>query len=189
MTILSNSSTDAEIKDAEIDTEPFFQSLLSYGLTDKNVSQLKGLCRVIREKAESPRESNKGCLGMWGGVYTPIYGNIACSLLSYANHGGGYALGTHSLLPTVGADFGIIWRNSHWAGYDPIAGGVVPAQTLSEGLLTYTLQTGGHLGLALGFIGLLLGVLPSGVIFTGLLRSLGLLGFATIYVGCGILPG
>ncbi len=117
LTIYDKTKTAEDAEQALTNIRPFFQALIDSGLTDKTVDQLNGLYRVIRDKIREPRQQqeykprndgNAIPLGIWNGIPTPMWANTICGIFDVGTCSG-FACGTHTLIPTIGADFFITY--------------------------------------------------------------------------------
>jgi len=104
-----------------------------------------------------------------GGNY-PVLINFICGAVATCPSAFGFALGTHTLIPGPGIDLAIVWY------------GKGETFTISPfGVWSLTNPTIPQIGaLALGFVGILLGVIPTGAIL-----AVYLAGISLIYVGAG----
>jgi hypothetical protein len=170
LTIYNKYSTKEEVDNAFEEIQPFFNALVSNGLTDKSVDELNTLFHNIREMIQKPKSNPFGphTLGGWNGVPTPIFGNGACGIFGMDVPAIGFALGTHTILPTIGIDLLVTWAGD--------------GETVTIGLTGVTTSTGPEFGLVIGFIGILL---ATPIMITGLLFQVG---FAGVYVGVGPAP-
>jgi hypothetical protein len=170
LTIYNKYATQEEVTKAFEDVQPFFHTLVVNGLTDKSVDDLNDLFSDIREMIKKPKRDPFGaqpCAG-WNGMPTFIAANAICGVFCTDFPAVGFALGTHTIFPTIGADAFITW-----------AGG---GETITIGGLGYTTSTGPEFGFILGFIGVLLAT--PGMIIGGLFMT----GFAFLYFGVGPAP-
>ena len=113
LTIYDKTKSDEEVTAAFENIEPFFQTLIDNRLTSKTVDELNTLYYDIREKIREPRgqpvwkphydDGGVRPLGIWNGFPTPIWANIVCGIFD-AGICAGFAAGTHTLIPTIGAD-------------------------------------------------------------------------------------
>jgi hypothetical protein len=113
LTIYDKTKSDEEVTVAFENIEPFFQALIDSELTNKTVDELNTLYYGIREKIREPRrqpvwksqdvDSGARPLGIWNGLPTPIWANVVCGIFD-AGICAGFAFGTHTIIPTIGAD-------------------------------------------------------------------------------------
>lgn len=112
LTIYDKQKTSEEVAQAFENVQPFFQALIDNDLTDKTVDELNTMYHNIREKIREPiRQSvwkpqdGDGArpLGWWNGVPTPMWANAACGIFDVGICVG-FAAGTHTIIPTIGAD-------------------------------------------------------------------------------------
>lgn len=113
LTIYDKTKSTEEVTAAFENIKPFFQALIDNGLTDKTVDELNTLYNSIRERIREPRHtpiwkpqdnpSDPRPLGIWNGVPTPVWGNVLCGMFDVGLCAG-FVFGTHTLIPTVGAD-------------------------------------------------------------------------------------
>ena len=117
LTIYNKTKTTEEVEQAFTNIQPFFQALVQSGLTGKTVDGLNSLYHSIRNKIREPRRQPGGNpndggdarpLGIWNGVPTPAWGNTLCGIFDVGTCSG-FAFGTHTLIPTIGADFFITY--------------------------------------------------------------------------------
>jgi hypothetical protein len=174
LTILNTTRTDADADLALFNLQPLFQALYDVGLTDMNATGLTRLYHEIREKIGSARQNlllKPGGmlhpLGLWNGVPLPAQLNAACGILAFGGGAAGWVAGTHTLIPTIGADVFLA------AGFD--------GTTVTLGIAGATLQDLAQFIVIFGFAGILLGCLPTGVI----VALLFLAGFSVLYLGIG----
>jgi len=170
LTIYNKYSTKEEVNNAFEEIQPFFSALVSNGLTDKSVDDLNTLFHNIREMIQKPKSNPFGpyTCGGWNGVPTPIFGNGACGIFGMDVPAIGFALGTHTILPTIGIDLLVTWAGD--------------GETVTIGLTGITTSTGPEFGLTFGFIGILL---ATPIMITGFLFQVG---FAGVYIGVGPAP-
>jgi hypothetical protein len=170
ITIYNKYATQEEVDKAFEDIQPFFHALVVNGLTDKSVDDLNILFHNIRDLIKKPKNNPLGpqpC-GSWNGLPTFLVGNAICGIFCADAPAVGFALGTHTILPTIGADAFITWAGT--------------GETVSIGCLGFTTSTGPEFGLILGFIGVLLAtpiMIVGGMFMTG---------FALLYFGIGPAP-
>jgi hypothetical protein len=169
LTIYNRYATQEEVDAAFADVQPFFTALVEHGLTDKSVDDLNSLFHSIREMIQKPKRDSFGpqpC-GNWNGLPTPLFGNAACGIFT----GGtavGFVLGTHTFIPTIGADALITWGGN--------------GETVSIGGLGFTTSTGPGFGVILGFVGILI---ATPIMIVGVLY---ITGFAGVYIGVSPAP-
>jgi hypothetical protein len=117
LTIYDKTKTAEEVEQAFTNIRPFFQALIDSGLTDKTIDDLNILYRDIRDKIREPRQQptlkmkdggNANPLGIWNGIPTPMWANTICGIFDVGTCSG-FACGTHTLIPTIGADFFITY--------------------------------------------------------------------------------
>jgi hypothetical protein len=117
LTIYDKTKTAEEVEQAFANVQPFFQALIQSGLTDKSVDDLNNLYHGIRDKIREPRrqpawkpQDGGGVrpLGIWNGLPTPMWGNAICGIFDVGSCSG-FACGTHTFIPTIGADFFITY--------------------------------------------------------------------------------
>jgi hypothetical protein len=170
LTIYNKYATQEEVANAFDDLQPFFNALVANGLTDKSVEDLNTLFHEIRGMIKKPRHDPFGPqpAGSWNGLPTFLVANAACGIFCGDAPAVGFALGTHTVLPTIGADAFITWAGN--------------GETVSIGGLGFTTSTGPEFGIVFGFIGVLLAtpiMIVGGMFMTG---------FAALYVGIGPAP-
>ncbi len=179
-TIYNKWETDHEVDIAFNNIEPFFRALVDSGLTEKSVEDLNELFRDIRNKIGKPRrdpsylylskEGAQPSLYIWNGIPLPIAANVMCGLYTVGTGVVGYSLGTHTILPGPGLD---VWNTWFMTGGN---GG-------SIGFLGATLVAISEFAMTVGFIGILLGVWPSGIIAPFIFQ----VGLAMLYIGVSVL--
>jgi hypothetical protein len=112
LTIYDKTKTSEEVDKAFTNIQPFFQALIHSGLTDKTVDNLNALYHSIRDKIREPRRQpvwnpkdggNVRPLGIWNGMPTPAWANAICGIFDVGSCSG-FALGTNTAIPTIGAD-------------------------------------------------------------------------------------
>jgi len=113
LTIYDKTKSTEEVTAAFENIKPFFQALVDNELTDKTVNELNDQFYSIREKIREPRHtpvwkpqdnpSNPRPLGIWNGIPTPVWGNAFCGMFDVGLCAG-FVFGTHTVIPTVGAD-------------------------------------------------------------------------------------
>ena len=115
LTIYNKQKTSEEVAQAFENIQPFFQAMIDNDLTDKTIDELNTMYEDIRGKIREPRNKLSGNptngpqpTGLWNGVPTPIWMNVACGIFD-AGTCTGFALGTHTILPTIGADLFITY--------------------------------------------------------------------------------
>jgi hypothetical protein len=117
LTIYDKTTTTDEVEQAFATIQPFFQALIDSGVTDKTIDDLNTLYHSIREKIREPRRPQAWLpqdggdaqpLGIWNGIPTPIWANTVCGIFDVGTCSG-FACGTHTLIPTIGADFFITY--------------------------------------------------------------------------------
>jgi hypothetical protein len=135
LTIYDKTKTAKEVEQAFTNIQPFFQSLIDSGLTDKSIDELNSLYFGIRDKIREPRrqsllEMNEGGntrpLGIWNGVPTPIWGNVLCGIFD-AGSCAGFAGGTNAVLPTIGIDLFITYGFTGTSITVGLTGGTIAA--------------------------------------------------------------
>ena len=178
-TIYNKWEKDEQVEVAFDNIQPFFQAVVSSGLTDKSVEELNELFRDIRSwirkppRDPSPIYENKGediqpNLYIWNGLPSPFAANAVCGIYTLGAQALGFALGTHTLLPTLGIDAFNTW--------------VMAGNGGTVGMLGFTEVALTEFACEFGFIGMMLGVFPTGVIIPFLLQ----IGFATLFFGVSI---
>jgi len=170
LTIYNKYATPEAVSKAFDDVQPFFNALVVNGLTDKSVDDLNNLFNDLRCMIKKPKHDPSGpqpCAG-WNGLPTFVAANAACGIFCADIPAVGFALGTHTLLPTIGVDAFITWTGN--------------GETVTIGCAGYTTSTGPEFGAILGFIGILLAT-PI-MIIGGLFMT----GFALLYFGVGPEP-
>jgi len=170
LTIYNKYASQEDVDKAFADIQPFFAALIENGLTDKSIDELNSEFRGIREMIKKPKYNPFGPKpsGSWNGLPTFIVGNAVCGVFCGDAPAVGFALGTHTLLPTLGADLFITWAGN--------------GETFSIGALGFTTSTGPEFGVIFGFIGVLIAtpiMMVGGVFMTG---------FAAFYLGIGPAP-
>lgn len=147
LTIYDKTKSSQEVSVAFENIRPFFQALVDNGLTDKTVDELNTLYHNIRDKIREPRNKPFGRTrdgaqptGLWNGVPTPVWGNVACGIFDIGLCAG-FAFGTHTIFPTIGADAFITYA---------FQGESITAGALGGTLATLAFQV------LFGFIGVLL---------------------------------
>jgi hypothetical protein len=175
LTIYNKQSNPEEVTQAFENVQPFFNALIQYRLTDKSVDDLNDLFHQIRDKIRTPGNQkwnyNPGDpqpAGLWNGVPTPIFANAGAGLFNVGEAAAGFVLGTHTILPTIGADILTTWTDT--------------GETVTLGMLGFTTATGPEFGLILGFVGIML-CLP--IMIIGFIFQVGFVGG---YLGINILP-
>lgn len=147
MTIYDKKASDLDVTVAFANLQPFFQALVDSGLTHKSVSYLNDLYHSIRSKIREPKravawqEAVPRTCALWNGIPTPIYTNAICGDFEYGILLGGFCLGTHTVLPTLGVDLFLTYA---FAG-----------QQLTLGITGFTECTSGFI-ITFGFIGVLI---------------------------------
>jgi hypothetical protein len=170
LTIYNKYATQGEVTKAFEDVQPFFNALVVNGLTDKSVDGLNSLFRDIREMIKKPKRNPLGpqpC-GSWNGLPTFLVANSVCGTFCADFPAIGFALGTHTILPTLGVDAFITWAGN--------------GETVTIGGLGFTTSTGPEFGIIFGFIGVLI---ATPIMITG---GMFMTGFASLYVGIGPAP-
>jgi hypothetical protein len=170
LTLYNKYASQEEVATAFQNIQPFFQELVRSGLTDKSVGDLNDLFHTIRDMIKKPRRNPEGPQpgGSWNGLPTFLVGNTVSGIFCADGPAVGFALGTHTLLPTIGADAFITWAGT--------------GETVSIGSLGFTTSTGPEFGCIFGFIGVLL---ATPIMIAGLLF---MTGFAAFYLGIGPVP-
>jgi hypothetical protein len=170
LTIYNKYATPEEVTKAFKDVQPFFNALVVNGLTDKSVDDLNSLFRDIREMIKKPKRNPFGpqpC-GSWNGLPTFLVANSVCGTFCADFPAIGFALGTHTILPTIGVDLFITWAGN--------------GETVTIGGLGFTTSTGPEFGIIFGFIGVLI---ATPIMITG---GMFMTGFASLYLGIGPAP-
>lgn len=179
-TIYNKWETDEDVDIAFGNIQPFFQAVVDSGLTDKSVEDLSDMFRNIRSwikkppRDPSPRYENEGGedvqpnLYIWNGLPTPFAANAVCGVYTIGTQAFGFALGTHTLLPTLGIDIFNTWIMTG-------NGGTIGALGFTQVAIT-------EFACDFGFVGMMLGVWTSGVIAPFLLQ----IGFAALFFGVSI---
>lgn len=130
MTIYNKRASNEEVAVAFDNLQPFFQRLGDEKFTSKNVSELTAFFNSIRERVREPRKDNRAppanSLGFWNGVPTPIWGNTMCGLFEVGECIG-FIAGTHTLIPTIGADLFATYCYSGIAKSVGLGGGTTSA--------------------------------------------------------------
>jgi len=118
LTIYDKTKSKDDVTQAYTNIQPFFQALIDSQLTDKTVEQLNSLYYSIREKIKEPRQQpiwkpgydreGPQPAGIWNGLPTPVWANIVCGIFD-AGICAGFAAGTHTIIPTIGADIFITY--------------------------------------------------------------------------------
>lgn len=170
LTIYNKYSTKEEVENAFEDIQPFFNTLVSNGLTDKSVDDLNTLFHSIRDMIQKPKSDPFGphTLGGWNGLPTFVVANAASGVFCSDLPAVGFALGTNTIVPTIGADVFITWAGD--------------GETVSIGGLGFTTSTGPEFGLIFGFVGVLI---ATPIMILG---GMFLTGFAALYLGIGPAP-
>ena len=147
MTIYDKRKPDEEVALAFENVQPFFEELVNSGLTDKTVEDLNNLFHHIRSKVRAPRRADvtipddgPQTKGLWNGVPTPMWANVMCGIFD-AGFVVGFTLGTHTLIPTIGADLFTTY--------------VFQGSSLSLGLAGFTVAVAAF-QVILGFLGVLI---------------------------------
>lgn len=166
LTIYNKYATPEEVQQAFTNVQPFFQSLVDNELTTKSVQDMNDLYYQIRDMIKKPKQDPR-TLGGWNGLPTFITGNLACGIFT-ASVAFGFTVGTHTLLPTIGADLVTVWCGS--------------GETASIGAMGFTTSTGPESGIILGFLGIML---ATPIMITAFLLQIG---FAGLYAGFGPSP-
>lgn len=170
LTIYNKHASEQDVAKAFEDVTPFFDALVQNGLTDKSTEDLNDLFHTIREMIKKPKrnpEHPRPC-GSWNGLPTFLVANAVSGIFCSDSPVVGFAFGTHTILPTIGADVFITWAGT--------------GQTVSIGGFGFTTSTGPEFGLIFGFIGVML---ATPIMIAGLLF---LTGFAAFYFGIGPVP-
>jgi hypothetical protein len=169
LTIYDKTKSVDKVKTAFENIQPFFKVLIDNDLTDKTIDELNDLYHNIRNRIREPIRTTKPqdrpqLLGIWNGVPTPIWGNALCGMFD-AGVCLGFVLGTHTVIPTIGADAFLTY--------------VFQGNSLSIGLAGFTMAVTAF-QLILGFIGVLLAtpLIMLGPYF--------LSGLAVVYFGAGL---
>jgi hypothetical protein len=170
LTIYNKYATPEEVDAAFEEIQPFFDALVTSGLTDRSVDDLNAMFRNIREIIKKPKNDPFGpqTLGGWNGFPTFGVVNAVCGIFCMDVPAVGFALGTHTILPTIGLDAFVTWAGD--------------GETISIGGLGYTTSTGPEFGLIFGFIGVMIAT-PI-MILGGLFMT----GFGGFYLGVGPAP-
>jgi hypothetical protein len=175
LTVYNKKATPDEVEKAFEDIQPFFTALVENKMTDSTVEELNDLFQQIRDKIRAPQNprweydpDGPQPAGNWNGLPTPMFGNVACGIFNVGVPAIGFTLGTHTILPTIGADILTTWADS--------------GETISVGITGYTTSTGPEFGLIIGFIGIMI-ALP--IMILGFIFQVG---FATLYVGVSPSP-
>lgn len=172
-TIFNKKSTQNEVDDALTEVQPFFQALINAELTDKTTTELTDLYKNLRERVRAPlrkTSSNPRLTGQFNGVPSPVVGNFGCGMFAAGTEAVGWALGSNTVIPTIGVDL--------------LVTGMFTGTSWTLGLIGYATQTLAQVMLAIGFAGILLGVIPSGII----LGFIVMIGFAVAAVMSGPAP-
>lgn len=178
-TIYNRWESDEDVDIAFSNIQPFFTVLVENELADKSVEGLNELFRNIRNRTGKPRrdpsplyEDGSGeaqpNLYIWNGIPLPFAVNAVCGIYTIGAQALGFALGTHTLLPTLGADIFNTWIMMG-------NGGTVGGLGFTQVALT-------EFAITMGFVGLMLGVWPTGVIIPFLLQ----IGFCALFAGVSI---
>ena len=179
-TIYNRWESDEDVDVAFGNIQPFFTVLVENELADKSVEDLNELFRNIRSRIRkplrdpSPKYKNEGGedvqpnLYIWNGIPLPFACNVACGIYTIGAQAMGFALGTHTLLPTLGVDLMNVWIMTG-------NGGTVGAFGFTQVALT-------EFAVEFGFVGMMLGVWPTGVIAPFLLQ----IGFTALFCGVSI---
>lgn len=177
LTIYNKDAPLEDVAKAFENIKPFFNALVENEMTDRTAEELTILFQQIREKIREPytqrslsRSTTDGPrpLGNWNGMPSPVFINIACGIFNAGVPAIGFTLGTHTILPTVGADVLTTWADT--------------GETISIGFTGFTTSTGPEFGLIAGFIGIMI-VLP--LMILGFIFQVG---FAGAYVGVSPSP-
>lgn len=112
MTIYDKRKSPEEVTLAFENVQPFFQALVDTGLTSKSLDEVNDLYHTIRERIREPRQTQEPYTppgdgprtkGLWNGAPTPVWCNAVCGIFD-AGFVVGFTLGTHTVIPTIGAD-------------------------------------------------------------------------------------
>ena len=107
--IYNKTQSDTDVDAAFANLQPFFQALVHAGLTQKTVEDINSLYHTIRDKIREPKrltlqpKTGPQPAGLWNGVPTPVWMNALCGIFE-AGQCAGFVLGTHTVVPTIGAD-------------------------------------------------------------------------------------
>jgi hypothetical protein len=174
LVILNKTMPQEDVDRAFNNLQPFFEALHHYGLTSLTADDFDGLYHDIRSRIKTPHRTTDRTsggrmqtLGLWNGAPVPAQLNIACGTLAAGGAAAGWVAGTHTLLPTLGAD---LFLASAFDG-----------TCITLGVTGATLQNLAQFIVIFGFAGILLGCLPSGLI-AGLIF---MAGFSLVYLGIG----
>lgn len=174
MTIYNKYSTIQQVEEAFENLQPFFETLVSTELTTQSVDELNDLFHMIRSKIKKPRVdpfaggNGPRPLGNWNGIPTPIFFNSGCGLFNIGVGAIGFTLGTHTFIPTIGADLMTTWFDT--------------GSTETIGLFGFTTSQGPEFGFILGFIGVMI---ATPIMILGLIFQTG---FAGGYMGVSPSP-
>jgi hypothetical protein len=175
MIIYNPDSTEDEVNVAFNNVRPFFTAIVNNQLTDKSVEELEFLYREIRNKIAERWQSNRDKIiskGWWNGIWTPMFVNGGCGIMAEAKRCQGFVIGTHSIIPTIGADILLTYFTSD-----------LTAVTETIGVTGWTGAHGPQMAFIINYIGILLGEIP---IVSYMVFAL-LIGYAMFYAGASIL--
>lgn len=174
MTIYDPESTYQEVMIAFDNIQPFFTTIIANKLTDKSVDELEQIYRGIRSKILQKNQDKKpGFMptGWWNGIWTPMFMNGGCGIIAEAKRCIGFVIGTHSILPSLGADLLLTYFTSDLSAY-----------TETIGVTGWTAAFGPQMAFIINFIGILFGEIP---IISYMIFAL-LIGYAMFYAGASI---
>lgn len=116
LTIYDKTKSTQEVDQAMQNIRPFFEALVDNDLTDSSVDELVELYYTIRDRIREPRRGSSrpaqdGGLqpkALWNGIPTPVYGNFLFGIMDVGLVYG-FALGSHTVLPTIGIDAFLVY--------------------------------------------------------------------------------
>lgn len=156
LTILNPQKTGNEVETAFQNVRPLFDKIVQLGLVDKTTEDLVNFYRYLRGRVKytDRNVNNRRTLGMWNGLPTPLTMNMNCGVFVFADPATGYVLGTNTIISGIAVDLFVSYTT-----IDPVA------TADSVGFLGITHEGGPHSGLIIGFLGVLFGALPSGLMW------------------------
>ena len=167
-------STEDDVNIAFANVRPFFTAIVNNELTDKSVDELEILYREIRNKITERWQNKEDKIiskGWWNGIWVPAFINGGCGIFAEAKRCQGFVIGTHSILPTLGADILLTYFTTD-----------LTAVTGSIGVTGATDANGPQMAFIINYIGILIGEIP---IVSYMVFAL-LIGYAMFYAGASI---
>jgi len=174
MIIYNPDSTEDEVNVAFNNVRPFFTTIVNNELTDKTVEELDMLYREIRNKIKERWQNNGEKIiskGWWNGIWAPMFVNGGCGIFAEAKRCQGFVIGTHSILPGIGADILLTYFTTD-----------LSAITGSIGVTGVTNANGPQMAFIINYLGILFGEIP---VISYMVFAL-LIGYAMFYAVASI---